>query len=72
VSKLFVISFAFCFFNQDTDDSFLGHQRALAEGHGRSNCETLFGMATIPGGNFILTCKPSSHKTIAAAAIRPP
>src|SRR4051794_29598297 len=25
--------------------SFLGHQRALAEGHGRSNCQTLLGMA---------------------------
>jgi hypothetical protein len=23
--------------------SFLGHQRALEEGHGRSNCQTLFG-----------------------------
>jgi hypothetical protein len=28
--------------------SFLGHQRAQAEGHGRSNCETLFGMSAIP------------------------
>jgi hypothetical protein len=28
--------------------SFLGHQRALAEGHGRSNCQTLFGMTAIP------------------------
>ena len=27
--------------------SFLGHQRALAEGHGRSNCQTLFGMTAI-------------------------
>ena len=25
--------------------SFLGHQRALAEGHGQSNCQTLLGMA---------------------------
>src|SRR4051812_19162169 len=33
--------------------SFLGHQRALAEGHGRSNCETLFGMAAIPSDNYI-------------------
>ena len=33
--------------------SFLGHQRALAEGHGRSNCETLFGMLAIPSDNYI-------------------
>jgi hypothetical protein len=35
--------------------SFLGHQRALAEGHGRSNCETLFGMSAIPSDNYIRT-----------------
>ena len=28
--------------------SFLGHQRALEEGHGRSNCQTLFAMTAIP------------------------
>lgn len=28
--------------------SFLGHQRRLEEGHGRSNCQTLFGMTAIP------------------------
>ena len=28
--------------------SFLAHQRVLEEGHGRSNCETLFGMSAIP------------------------
>jgi hypothetical protein len=33
--------------------SFLSHQRALEEGHGRSNCETLFGMAAIPSDNYI-------------------
>src|SRR3984885_6909283 len=33
--------------------SFLAHQQALAEGHGRSNCETLFGMAAIPSDNYI-------------------
>jgi hypothetical protein len=32
--------------------SFLAHQRALREGHGRSNCETLFGMSAIPSGAF--------------------
>ncbi len=33
--------------------SFLAHQRALAEGHGRSNCETLFGMSAIPSDAYI-------------------
>src|ERR1700723_1227061 len=33
--------------------SFLAHQQALAEGHGRSNCETLFGMSAIPSDNYI-------------------
>jgi hypothetical protein len=33
--------------------SFLAHQRALEEGLGRSNCETLFGMSAIPSDNYI-------------------
>jgi hypothetical protein len=33
--------------------SFLAHQRALAAGHGRSNCQTLFGIAAIPSDNYI-------------------
>ncbi|PPQ33840.1 hypothetical protein CCS01_13315 [Rhodopila globiformis] len=33
--------------------SFLAHQRALAEGQGRSNCQTLFGIAAIPSDNYI-------------------
>jgi hypothetical protein len=33
--------------------SFLGHQRALDEGHGRSNCQSLFGMTAIPTDNYI-------------------
>jgi hypothetical protein len=33
--------------------SFLGHQRALEEGHGRSNCQTLFGMTAIPTDPYI-------------------
>jgi hypothetical protein len=33
--------------------SFLAHQRALQRGHGRSNCQTLFGMAGIPSDNYI-------------------
>ncbi len=33
--------------------SFLAHQAALAIGQGRSNCQTLFGMAKIPTDNYI-------------------
>ena len=33
--------------------SFLAHQRALAEGQGRSNCQTLFGISAIPSDNYI-------------------
>jgi hypothetical protein len=33
--------------------SFLGHQRRLKEGHGRSNCQTLFGMTAIPTDAYI-------------------
>jgi hypothetical protein len=33
--------------------SFLGHQRALAEGHRRSNCQTLFSMTAIPTDAYI-------------------
>jgi hypothetical protein len=33
--------------------SFLGHQRALQAGHGRSNCQTLFGMTAIPTDAYI-------------------
>jgi hypothetical protein len=33
--------------------SFLAHQRTLAEGRGRSNCQTLFGMSAIPTDNYI-------------------
>ena len=28
--------------------SFLAYQRALEDGHGRSNCQTLFGLSAIP------------------------
>src|SRR3954467_15907474 len=44
--------------------SFLGHQRALAAGHGRSNCQTLFGMAAIPSDNHI---RQMLHGNTAAA-----
>jgi len=33
--------------------SFLAHKQALARGHGRSNCQTLFGMSAIPSDNYI-------------------
>jgi hypothetical protein len=33
--------------------SFLAHQRRLEEGHGRSNCQTLFGMSAIPTDAYI-------------------
>ncbi len=33
--------------------SFLAHQQRLLDGHGRSNCETLFGMSRIPSDNHI-------------------
>src|SRR5258708_28133843 len=33
--------------------SFLAHQRILAHGQGRSNCETLFGISAIPSDNYI-------------------
>lgn len=33
--------------------SFLAHQRVLTRGQGRSNCQTLFGMAAIPSDNYI-------------------
>ena len=33
--------------------SFLAHQKALADGHGRSNCQTLFGMTAIPTNAYI-------------------
>jgi hypothetical protein len=33
--------------------SFLAHQRQLAEGQGRSNCQTLFGIAAIPSDDHI-------------------
>ena len=36
-------------------ESFLSHQRRLLEGHGTSNCQTLFGMEKIPADNHIRT-----------------
>ena len=39
------------FFTQSP--SFLDHQRQLETGHGRSNCQTLFGIDRIPSDNHI-------------------
>ena len=36
-------------------ESFLSHQRRLEQGHGTSNCQTLFGMEKIPTDNPIRT-----------------
>ena len=33
--------------------SFLANQRARAVGHGRSNCQTLFGMAKVPTDVYV-------------------
>jgi hypothetical protein len=61
--------------------SFLGHQRALAEGHGRSNCQTLFGMTAIPTDAYIRQMldgappeafDPLFFKTIAAEGVLAP
>lgn len=43
--------------------SFLAHQRVLAQGHGRSNCQTLFGMAAIPSDNYIRTMLDGAEPT---------
>jgi hypothetical protein len=61
--------------------SFLGHQRRLSEGHGRSNCQTLFGMTAIPTDVYIRQMLDSAppgafdplfFKTIATDGILPP
>ena len=36
-------------------ESFLAHQKRLLEGHGTSNCQTLFGIERIPTDNHIRT-----------------
>jgi len=36
-------------------EPFLSHQKRLLEGHGASNCQTLFGMEKIPTDNHIRT-----------------
>ena len=46
-------------------ESFLSHQRRLEQGHGTSNCQTLFGMKKIPTDNYIrLMLDPVSPETL--------
>jgi hypothetical protein len=61
--------------------SFLGHQRALEAGHGRSNCQTLFGMTAIPTDPYMrlmldgaptAAFDPLFFKTIATAGVLDP
>jgi hypothetical protein len=62
-------------------ESFLSHQRRLEQGHGRSNCHTLFGMKNISTDNFIrlmldpvylgdapFSCQPLAEAVLASAA----
>ena len=42
-------------------ESFLSHQRSLAEGRKTSNCQTLFGMAKIPTDNHIRSMLDPVH-----------
>ena len=61
--------------------SFLAHQRRLEEGHGRSNCQTLFGMSAIPTDVYIrlmldgaatASFDPLFFKTIETAGVLAP
>ncbi len=46
-------------------ESFLSYQRRLEQGHGTSNCHTLFGMKKIPTDNYIrLMLDPVSPETL--------
>ncbi len=46
-------------------ESFLAHQRRLEQGHGTSNCQTLFGMKKIPTDNYIrLMLDPVSPQSL--------
>ncbi len=54
--------------------SFLGHQRQLLEGQGRSNCQTLFKMTEIPSDNHIRAMldpiEPSRFHPVFEEAVR--
>jgi hypothetical protein len=44
--------------------SLLAHQQRLREGHGRSNCETLFGLSQIPSDNHIRAMLDPAEPTL--------
>jgi hypothetical protein len=52
--------------------SFLAHQRHLADGygHGRSNCETLFGMERIPSDNHVRDMAPECFHALFSRAVK--
>ena len=50
--------------------SFLAHQRQLEEGHGRSNCASLFGIARIPSDNHIRDMLDPASPALAASGVR--
>ena len=47
-------------------ESFLSHQRRLEQGHGTSNCHTLFGMKKIPTDNYSSDARPGLARSLAA------
>ena len=44
--------------------SFLAYQRTLEKGHGRSNCQTLFGIGGIPSDNYIRGRLDEAHPAL--------
>ena len=44
--------------------SFLAHQQRLREGHGRSNCDSLFGLSQIPSDNHIRAMLDPAEPTL--------
>ena len=52
-------------------ESFLAYQRRLDQGHGSSNCRTLFGMRKIPTDNYIRLVLDPSLPGGLAALLRP-
>lgn len=50
--------------------SFLSFQRALQRGHGRSNCQTLFGIEKIPSDNYIRDMLDGADPALLAPCFR--
>jgi hypothetical protein len=44
--------------------SFLASQRALEKGHGRANCQTLFGIGKISSNNYIRDMLDAAHPVL--------